>query len=274
MFVYKSQGRTVTVDKPAVMGIINLTSDSFYEKSRATALDEVRKMAEKHLNEGALFIDIGGQSTRPGSQLLSVEDELFKLIPAIEILVKEFPGINISVDTFYAKVAKESINAGAFMINDISAGAFDEDLIDTVAELQVPYILMHMKGTPQTMTAETNYDDVVKDIYTFLKDKTSQLKQKGIEQIIIDPGFGFAKTIEQNFALLKEFELFTTLGYPVLLGISRKSFIYKTLETTPENCLNGTTFLHAIGLEKGAQILRVHDVKPAVESIKLFDAFK
>ena len=273
MFVLKSKGRTVTVDKPVVMGIINLTADSFYDKSRAKELDDIRRMAERHITEGATFIDIGGQSTRPGSELLTADEELIKLIPAIELLVKEFPEINISVDTFYSKVAEKAIGAGAFMINDISAGAFDDELLDTVAKLKVPYVLMHMKGTPQTMTTKSNYEDVVKEVYTFLKEKLSFLKQKGIEQTIIDPGFGFAKTIDQNFKLLQELELFTTLNAPVLLGISRKSFIYKTLNTTPDNSLTGTTFLHAFGLEKGATILRVHDVKAAVESIELFQAY-
>lgn len=273
MFVFKSQGRIVTVDKPVVMGIINLTADSFYDKSRATALDEIRKMAEKHIIEGATFIDIGGQSTRPGSEMLSAEEELTKLIPAIELLVKDFPEINISVDTFYSKVAEEAIHAGAFMINDISAGAFDDQLLDTVAKLKAPYVLMHMKGTPQTMTTKSNYEDVVKEVYKSLKDKLADLKEKGIEQTVIDPGFGFAKTIDQNFKLLQELELFSTLNSPLLLGISRKSFIYKTLNTTAENSLTGTTFLHAFGLEKGAKILRVHDVKAAVESIELFQAY-
>jgi dihydropteroate synthase len=273
MFVFKSQGRTVTVDKPVVMGIINLTSDSFYEKSRVKEHDEIRRLAEKHLNEGATFVDMGGQSTRPGSQLLSADEELLKLIPAIEILIKEFPEINISVDTFYSLVAKEAVNAGAFMINDISAGAFDNNLISTVAELKVPYVLMHMKGTPQTMTSESTYEDVVKEVYTFLKEKATDIKQKGVEQIILDPGFGFAKTADQNFKLLQELDLFSTLEYPILLGISRKSFIYKTLGTKAENSLAGTTFLHAFGLEKGAKILRVHDVKPAIDSITLFEEY-
>lgn len=263
-------GRNLIVDNPIVMGIINVTSDSFYEKSRAENISDALKMAEKHLQEGATILDIGGQSTRPDSTFLPAEIELARVIPVIEGISKYYPTAYISVDSFYASVIKASVEAGAFMANDISAGSLDPLMLETVASLQVPYVLMHMRGTPQTMQEKTNYEDVINEVIQFLTEKKESCLQKGIKQIIIDPGFGFAKNIEQNFTMIKEFDQFKKLNSPILMGISRKSFIYKTLQTTPENSLEATSYLHQIGLQKGANILRVHDVKEAVETINTF----
>lgn len=270
MFTLNCKGRLLLVDKPIVMGIINVTPDSFYAGSRHIAEESLLNQAEQMLKEGATVLDIGGQSTRPGSEKITIEDELQRVIPAITAVSKRFPLAFISVDTYYARVAAEAVAAGASIINDISAGNLDDAMIPTVAALKVPYVLMHMKGTPQTMQQEADYLDVSREILDFFIHKISLLKAAGIHDIIIDPGFGFAKNSAQNFELLKNLEIFNILNAPVLLGVSRKSFIWKTLGITPDEALNGSTVMNTIGLQKGASILRVHDVKPAMEAIELY----
>jgi len=266
------KGRLLVVEKPLVMGIINVTPDSFYVGSRSTAIDTILPLAEKMLADGADIIDIGGQSTRPGSNMIPADEEIKRVIPAIASIARRFPLAFISIDTFYSTVAKAGVDAGASMVNDISAGGIDGDMIKTVASLKVPYVLMHMKGTPQTMPQEAIYENVVREVLDFFITKTHELKQAGIQDVIIDPGFGFAKTIDQNFALLKDLPVFKILDKPILAGLSRKSTIFKTLGTTADHALNGTTVLNTIALQNGASILRVHDVKEAKEAVTLFSA--
>jgi len=272
MFTLNCKGRLLVIDKPVVMGIINATPDSFFSGSRFNRVDEIVTEAEKMLNDGADIIDIGGQSTRPGSELIPVEEEIKRVVPAIKTIANKFPGAFISIDTFYSKVAIAAVDAGATIVNDISAGSMDKKMIETVAELKVPYVLMHMKGTPQTMQQATTYENVTREVLDFFIAKTHELKNAGIVDIIIDPGFGFAKTIEQNFELLKNLSVFKMLDKAMMLGISRKSTIYKTLGVSADEALNGTSVLNTIGLMNGASILRVHDVKEAKEAVKLFSA--
>lgn len=272
MFTLNCKGRLLVIDKPLVMGIINATPDSFYSGSRFTGVDQIVAIAEKMLNDGADILDIGGQSTRPGSEKVSINEEKGRVIPAIKEIAKRSPHTFISIDTYYAEVAKAAIDSGASIVNDISAGSIDDKMIKTVAELKVPYILMHMKGTPQTMQQLAIYENVTREVLDFFIAKTNELKQAGIPDVIIDPGFGFAKTIDQNFELLKNLSLFKMLDKPILLGISRKSTIYKTLGIQAEESLNGTTVLNTIGLLNGASIVRVHDVKEAKQAITLFSA--
>ena len=272
MFTLNCKGRILVIDKPLVMGIINATPDSFFSGSRFNGVDEIVAKAEKMLNEGSDILDIGGQSTRPGSELISADEEIERVIPAIKAIAKKNPKAFISIDTFYSRVAAAAVDAGASIVNDISAGSMDNKMIATVAELKVPYILMHMKGTPQTMQQNAIYKDVTLDVLDFFISKTHELQKAGIVDIIIDPGFGFAKTIDQNFELLKNLSVFKMLDKTIMLGISRKSTIYKTLGVNAEESLNGTTVLNTIGLMNGASILRVHDVKEARETIKLFSA--
>jgi len=254
------------------MGIINATPDSFFSGSRFNGVDAVLGISEKMLSDGADILDIGGQSTRPGSDQISAEEEIERVVPSIEAIVKNFPQAFISVDTFYAKVAHAAVDAGASIVNDVGAGRFDDKMIKTVAELKVPYVLMHMIGTPQNMQQHAVYENVTREVLDFFIAKTNELKQAAIIDVIIDPGFGFAKTIEQNFELLKDLSVFKMLDKPILLGISRKSTIYKTLGTTADEALNGSTVLNTIGLMNGASILRVHDVKEAKETVTLFSA--
>lgn len=269
----KSGGRIIDLSTPKVMGIINLTPDSFYQAAgrnhELPSLKQLLKEAEKQLSEGAYFLDLGGYSSRPGAEHVSEQEEAKRVLPAIKALHKEFPEALLSIDTFRAAIAKQAIAEGAHLINDISAGQLDEQMFETIAQLQVPYILMHLKGTPQTMQSLANYTDVVAEVLDYFSEKINQLKQLGATQLIIDPGFGFAKTIEHNYEVLNRFQELHHLGLPVLAGVSRKSMIYKPLNSTPAEALNGTTVLHTIALQKGAHILRVHDVKPAVEAIKL-----
>lgn len=274
MFTLNCKGRLLVVDKPLVMGIINITPDSFYGESRYQTTEAVLRQAEQMLKDGAAILDIGGQSTRPGSEKLGAEAELKRVLAPIEAIHKNFPEAFISVDTYYAKVAAEAVAAGAGIVNDISAGSIDEKMIETVARLNVPYVLMHMKGTPQDMQQQANYSNVTSEVLDFLIRKKTELQETGIKDIICDPGFGFAKNIEQNFDLLRQFSVFKILHCPLLLGISRKSFIWKTLGTTAEHALNGTTVINTVGLLNGAAILRVHDVKEAVETIKLFTSLQ
>jgi dihydropteroate synthase len=270
MFTLNCKGRLLVVDKPLVMGILNITPDSFYPESRTATEDALLQKAGRMLKEGAALLDIGGQSTRPGSIKISSTEEAGRVIPAIAAVHQAFPDAFISVDTYYADVAREAVAAGACIVNDISAGMLDGAMINTVAALQVPYVLMHMKGTPQTMQQEAHYENLTREVLDFFIKQTALLQQKGIRDIIIDPGFGFGKTITHNFTLLKELSVLGMLRAPLLLGISRKSFIWKTLGVTPDEALNGTTALHMAGLMSGAHILRVHDVKEAVETVKLF----
>ena len=255
------------------MGIININNDSFYKGSRHLQEKDILSAAEKMLNDGAVILDIGGQSTRPGSPQVPADDELERVVPAIASVHRHFPQAFISVDTYYGNVAKAAVEAGADIINDISAGTMDEDLIDTVAALRVPYVLMHMKGMQTSMQQNPEYEDVTREVLDFMVQKKALLQSKGINDIIIDPGYGFGKTIQHNFTLLKNQSVFKMLDCPILTGISRKSTIYKTLGTDAENALNGTTVLNTIGLLNGAGILRVHDVKEAVEAIKLVQAY-
>ena len=263
------KGTLIDLSSPKVMGILNLTPDSFYDGGQHKNEKSILKHAEKMLSEGATFIDIGAYSSRPNADHVSEKEELKRILPIVGLLFNEFPEILISIDTFRSEVAKQSIEAGAALINDISAGKLDDNMLKTIADLHVPYIMMHMRGTPQTMQKQTKYDDLLKDILFYFSERLAQAKQLGIIDIIVDPGFGFAKTLEQNFNLLKHLELFKILEKPLLVGVSRKSMIYKTLENTAQEALNGTSVLNTVALQKNASILRVHDVKEAMETIKL-----
>lgn len=274
MFKLSYKEKQITITTPVVMGIVNVTPDSFYSNSRKQTIEEALQTTEKMLNEGASFIDIGGQSTRPNSELISVDEELNRVIPAIEAILKRFPQTNISIDTYNAIVAQNAVAAGAMMVNDISGGTIDENMFTTIGKLNVPYICMHIKGTPQTMLQETNYSNVVEEVKLFFEERIHTAKQTGINQLILDIGFGFAKTTAQNFELVKHLKSFTELEKPILLGVSRKSSIYKTLGITAQEALNGTTVLNTIGVLSGANILRVHDVKEAMEVIKLAQYFR
>lgn len=266
------KGNLIDLSSPKVMGILNITPDSFYDGGKNDSDQVIIDKVQKMLSDGATFIDIGAYSSKPNAAFVSEEEELRRIIPIIEMLVKIFPEILISVDTFRSEVAKASIEAGAGIINDIAAGNLDDKMMETVAKYNVPYIMMHMKGDPKTMQSLTNYEDIIKEILFYFSEKVNEARSLGINDIIIDPGFGFAKTLEQNFEVMNKLELFQILDLPLLSGISRKSMIYKTLGTTPQESLNGTTFLNTVSLMKGAKILRVHDVKEAVECVALFEA--
>ncbi len=251
------------------MGILNVTPDSFFDGGRYTNEHDILSQAEKMILEGAEFLDIGGYSSRPGSQDITPEEEWNRVQRAIKSIKKEFPHIILSIDTFRAAVAHQAIIEGCDLVNDISAGQLDKDMFKTVAALQVPYVVMHMRGTPQTMSQLTKYDNLIKEIIDYFHVLLFQLNQQGIKDVVVDPGFGFAKTVDQNFELLNTLEQLHILGKPLLIGLSRKSMIWKTLNSTPEFSLNGTTVLNTIGLLKGASLLRVHDVKEAKETISL-----
>ncbi len=274
MFTLNCNGRLLVIDKPVAMGIINTTPDSFYKESRIQAIDVALQQAEAMLAEGATFIDVGGQSTAPNSIKISPEEEADRVLPIVEAIQKQFPQAYISIDTFYADVARQSATAGACLVNDISGGIGDEAMLATVAALHVPYVLMHIKGTPQTMQQHAVYENVTKEVLHYFIQKTEVCKHAGIHDIIIDPGFGFAKKITHNFQLLNNLNVLQMLEKPILAGLSRKSTIYKTLKTTPDKALNGTTVLNTIALLKGANILRVHDVKEAMEAIELIGQMK
>lgn len=274
MSTINCKGTLIDLSTPKVMGIVNVTPDSFFDGGKLTNPEEIVLQVEKMLHDGATFIDLGGYSSRPGAEFVSEEEELNRVVPIVKLLMEKFPDILISIDTFRSEVAKQAIENGAAIINDISAGLLDEKMLETVAKMQVPFIMMHMKGTPQTMQSLANYEDLLKEMNFYFSERIAKARSFGLNDIIIDPGFGFAKTVEHNFELLQKMDLLQFHDLPVLAGISRKSMIYKTLETTPENALNGTTFLHAFCLEKGANILRVHDVAAAVECVKLMEQFK
>ena len=263
------KGKLIDISQPSVMAILNITPDSFYASSRISSVTEALKSAEKFIAAGATFIDIGAYSSRPGATEVNEAEEIERLIPVVEAISKTFPDVLLSVDTFRAKVAEAGINAGAHIINDISAGNLDADMFATVAKLQVPYVMMHMKGTPQNMQDEPIYQNVSKEVFTYFSEKISTLKKLGVKDIILDPGFGFAKTLDHNYELLKDMELLNFFELPLLVGFSRKSMITKALNITSDEALNGTTILNTAALLKGANILRVHDVKEAVECVKL-----
>lgn len=256
------------------MGIINATPDSFYEGHLSLDHDGILALAKKMIDDGARILDIGGQSSRPGSKRISAEDEIKRVIPVVKNIRAAFPQSIISVDTYQSAVARAAVAEGADMINDISAGEMDREMIPTVASLQVPYVCMHMKGIPETMQLDPVYNDVVKEVLDFFIAKTNECRRAGITDVIIDPGFGFGKTISHNFTLLEQLDLFSLLGKPVLAGLSRKSTIYRTLNISPQDALNGTTVLNTIAIQNGASILRVHDVKEAVQVISLMNAYK
>lgn len=268
------KGELVDLKTPKVMGILNLTPDSFFDggkyKDEASILHQVEYM----LNHGATFIDMGAYSSRPGAEHVPEDEELKRMIPVIDLILKKFPHTLISVDTFRSKVANESIEHGAAIINDIAAGNLDDAMFDTIAKHQVPYIMMHMKGTPQSMQKEAEYENLINDLRFYFSEKIKETTSKKINDVIIDPGFGFAKTTGQNYTLLNHLDMFQTFGLPILIGLSRKSMIYKLLESSPKEALNGTTALHTIALLKGANIIRAHDVKEASECIKLVEALK
>lgn len=266
----KLHGNLLDLTQPRVMGILNVTPDSFYEGSRQHGEKELLLQAEKMLAEGADILDIGGYSSRPGATDISEEEEWQRVGMAVKLLVKHFPEAPLSVDTFRADVARKAVLEGAALINDISGGELDPAMFDTIARLQVPYILMHMRGTPQNMKELNHYDNLLHEIFDYFAAKLNKLRALGVHDIVIDPGFGFAKNIAQNYELLQNIGYFSALGVPVLVGLSRKSLIYKKLNISPAEALNGTTVLNTIGLMQGASILRVHDVKEAVEAVKLF----
>lgn len=268
------KGRILHLDKPIVMGVLNVTPDSFYDGGRYVSEKEVLKQAELMLMEGATFIDVGGMSSKPGAEVIPEEEELSRVIGVIELIHRKFPEALLSIDTVRAKVAREAIAAGASMVNDISAGGIDDQLFHTVRDLKVPYVLMHMQNLPKSMQIKPNYSDVVAEILDFLILKVNELKELGVVDVLIDPGFGFGKTVANNYELLNKLHVFKILEVPILVGLSRKSMIYKVLETTPDKALNGTTALHMVALQQGAKVLRVHDVKPAIETIELFLALE
>ncbi len=263
-------GELFDFSTPWVMGILNVTPDSFYSGSRKQTEKEIVKRVEQILNEGGHLIDIGGQSTTPTSQLLTDKEELERLEPALTLIRKEFPDAVLSVDTFYSEVAKCAVEKyGVNIINDISGGQIDEKMFETVAKLQVPYILMHMIGTPQTMQQHTDYDNFIEEVLYYFSEKTARLNSLGVKDIILDPGFGFSKTVSQNYELMANLRHFDNFDFPLLVGISRKSMIYKLLDSTPLESLNGTSVLNTYSLLNGADILRVHDVKQALECVKI-----
>ncbi|QTE40564.2 dihydropteroate synthase [Mucilaginibacter sp. P25] len=267
-------GRLIDLSSPKVMGIINITPDSFFADSRKPGVDEALFQAQKMLADGATFLDIGAYSSRPGAVDISVQEETDRLLPVVEAIAAQFPEAIMSIDTFRAKVAEAAVKGGAHIINDISGGMLDGDMFATVARLQVPYILMHMKGTPQTMNQLAEYDDVFGEVFDYFISKYSELKRLGVHDVILDPGFGFAKKAEHSYELMSRMNEFNMLGLPVLTGISRKRMIYGLLGNTAKEALNGTTALNTIALTKGTNILRVHDVKEAVEAVKIWEACK
>ncbi|WP_373512417.1 dihydropteroate synthase [Persicitalea sp.] len=264
-------GRLLDLSTPAVMGILNITPDSFYEGSRFDPnSDHFVQEAGQMLTDGAKILDVGGYSTRPGAAEISVDEECERILPVIEVLSRTFPAVVISIDTFRSAVAKQAVRAGASIVNDVSGGNLDEQMFETAAELGVPYVLMHMRGTPQTMTQLNQYDNLVQDIMRELAEKLQRLRSLGVADVIVDPGFGFAKNVPQNFELLNHLEHLKSLNAPLLVGVSRKSMIWRSLGVTPTKVLNGTTVLNTLALQKGADILRVHDVREAVEAVKLW----
>lgn len=270
----QSKGRLLDLSKPVVMGILNATPDSFYNKGRESSLDDLLRNAEKMLSEGAAVLDIGGATTKPGSEWINADEELGRILPVIKEIHKRFPDAWLSCDTYNSKVAASVVCEGVSIINDVSGGRFDEAMLETVTKLKVPYIAMHIQGTPKTMQQNPMYEDVVHEVREELRKICDACNAAGIVDVLLDPGFGFGKTVEHNFELLNGLHTFRMLGKPILVGISRKSMICKTLNVSPEHALNGTTALHMIALQQGANILRAHDVKAAVEVVKLWEMFE
>jgi dihydropteroate synthase len=268
----QSRGRLLDLSEPVVMGVLNVTPDSFYTKGRDSDVDGLLRNAAKMLNEGAKILDIGGASTRPGSALIGTDEELERVIPVVEVIHQAFPDAWLSADTYNATVAQAAVHAGVSIINDISSGSIDHAMLQTVAALKVPYIAMHMQGTPETMQQDPQYEDAVTEVYQYLAGVCHDAYRAGITDVIVDPGFGFGKTVAHNFQLLRSMHTFRMLGKPLLAGLSRKSLICRTLHVSPADALNGTTALHMVALQQGANILRVHDVKEAMEVIALFNA--
>ena len=265
------KGQLIDFSTPKIMGILNVTPNSFYDGGKFTLNENGLSQVGKMLEEGATFIDIGAYSSKPNAEFVSEEEERSRILPVVQSILKQFPDALLSIDTFRSEIAAVCIENGAAIINDISAGNLDEKMMDVVAKYNVPYIMMHMRGTPQTMQSQTNYENIIKEILYYFSEKVSKARSLGINDLIVDPGFGFAKTLEQNYEILQNLELFKMLDLPILAGISRKSMVYKPLGVTANEALNGTTVLNTIALTKGANILRVHDVKEAVESVKLFE---
>lgn len=268
MFI-NCKGRLIDLSSPKVMGILNCTPDSFFDGGKYSSETQLLQQAERMLTDGAGFLDIGAYSSKPNAEFVSEDEELARIVPVVELVLKHFPETLISIDTFRAGVAKACVESGAAMINDISAGLLDDTMLETVGQLKVPYIMMHMRGTPQTMVKLTDYEDIVKDMLFYFSQRMAAARASGINDIIIDPGFGFAKTLQQNYEVLQKLDLFKITGLPLLAGVSRKSMIYKLLGTTPQEALNGTTVINTLALSKGAKILRVHDVKEAVECVRI-----
>ena len=268
------KGKLMNFSIPKIMGILNITPDSFYDGGRYNSKEKIQRQIEKMVISGADIIDVGGYSSRPGAKDISIEDELNRVIPVIKIIKKKFPETIVSIDTFRSRIASEAIISGADIVNDISGGNLDSNMFQTVSKHKVPYILMHMRGNPENMMSKTNYENVTKDVCKYFSQRINKAHSCGINDIIIDPGFGFSKTTQQNYELLNNFEFFKEFQRPIIIGISRKSMIYKTLNTTPDKALNGTSVLHTISLMKGANILRTHDVKEAVECVKIVSQLK
>jgi len=265
------KGQLIDLSIPKVMGILNVTPNSFFDGGKYKKESEIISQVEKMLSEGATFVDIGAYSSKPSAEFVSEQEEIDRIIPSIEVILKHFPETLLSIDTFRAEVAKASIESGAAIINDIAAGELDEKMFDVIAKYNVPYIMMHIRGNPQTMQSLTQYEDVIKEMLFYFSEKVKKARSLGINDLILDPGFGFAKTTDQNYEVLQKMELFSLLELPVLAGVSRKSMIYKTLNNTAQEALNGTTVLNTIALTKGAKILRVHDVKEAMECVALIE---
>jgi len=265
------KGQLIDLSTPKIMGILNVTPNSFYDGGKFTLSENGLSQVGKILEEGATFIDIGAYSSKPNAEFVSEEEELSRILPVVQSVLKQFPDALLSIDTFRSEIAAVCIENGAAIINDISAGNLDEKMMDVVAKYNVPYIMMHMRGTPQTMQSQTNYENIIKEMLFYFSEKVSKARSLGINDLIIDPGFGFAKTLEQNYEVLQNLELFQMLDLPILAGISRKSMVYKPIGVTANEALNGTTVLNTIALSKGANILRVHDVKEALECAKLFE---
>ncbi len=272
MYTLNCKGKLTSLDTPIIMGIINVTPDSFYDSSRKQSIKEIVQQAGNMLAEGATILDIGGQSTRPGSKRVSVAEETDRVVPAIEAIIAQYPETILSIDTYAAPVAASAIRAGAAIVNDISSGDMDPDIYAVAASANTPYICMHMQGTPDSMQENPQYENVTLEVLDYLVQKLAVCRAAGIKDVIVDPGFGFGKSIRHNFTLLKEMSALQILGVPILAGLSRKSTIYRTLGITADEALNGTTVLNTLAIMNGASILRVHDVKPAVETVRLTSA--
>ena len=272
-FYLRANGKTLSLKKPVVMGILNLTPDSFYDGGTLLSKKELLAKAEKHIADGAGIIDVGAISTKPNAVEISEDEELVRLLPALKLLRKTFPNIFISVDTFRSRIAHAAVEVGADMINDVSGATIDSSMLELMGKLNLPYIMMHMQGTPQNMQQNPQYKNVTKEVLDFFTSQIKKAKQEGIRQLIIDVGFGFGKTLSHNYELLAGLKRFETLGFPLLTGVSRKGMIYKALHITPQEALNGTTVVHTIALLNGTNILRVHDVKEAMQAIQLVNCY-